>query len=204
MGFAGSEKKVLILFTDGTPTRDKNSTDDCGNHIAPGFATAGTSAGDSVEEDVEVDETTDVAALVVRVSPSVGGSVENSVENFVAGATKENDSEFESMNPTPVALKMFFTSLDQFSNRAEYVDGDPRYVVRGGGVGGGGDGDGDSDGSGDGGDGGGNSGNGGGDGGTRPSSPSLPLSPLSMLSITSRLSLFYPTFITTSSSQVQG
>ena len=46
MGFAGSEEKVLILFTDGTPTRDKNSTDDCGNHIAPGFATAGTSAGD--------------------------------------------------------------------------------------------------------------------------------------------------------------
>ena len=40
------EKKVMLVFTDGTPTRDKNSTDDCGNHIAPGFATAGTSASD--------------------------------------------------------------------------------------------------------------------------------------------------------------
>ena len=41
------EKKVLVLFTDGTPTRDTNSADrDCGNHIAPGFATAGTSASD--------------------------------------------------------------------------------------------------------------------------------------------------------------
>jgi len=40
------EKKVLILFTDGTPTREKNSADICGNHIAPGFENAGTSASD--------------------------------------------------------------------------------------------------------------------------------------------------------------
>ena len=41
------EKKVMLVFTDGTPTRDMNSADrDCGNHIAPGFATAGTGASD--------------------------------------------------------------------------------------------------------------------------------------------------------------
>ena len=37
----------MLVFTDGTPTRDTNSADtDCGNHIAPGFENAGTSASD--------------------------------------------------------------------------------------------------------------------------------------------------------------
>ena len=41
------EKKVMLVFTDGTPTRDTNPADlDCGNHIAPGFENAGTSAAD--------------------------------------------------------------------------------------------------------------------------------------------------------------
>ena len=66
-----------------------------------------------------------------EATPTLGVGLQGKIEASVESTVGNEELELEGMHPTPVALKMFFTSLDQFSNRAEYVDGDPRYRGRG-------------------------------------------------------------------------
>lgn len=72
-----------------------------------------------------------VAGYLFTADPHRKHPPEAEAQADIGGEEKTNiSSSAEESQPVEIAVKVFFTTLNQFSNRAEYVDGDPRYRQR--------------------------------------------------------------------------